>query len=255
MLSLEIRMMLVASVLAIVLGLAGVVALGSGVAKAQEGEPQPEDGMLEVDPDGPPVPTLFADVNTMDEFFDALDAAGFGPPVLQEIAVSQDWIPVSGAGLLSIEGALVEVYALSAAQAEEAIGNLSGEGAAFQPPANATIWRGVEFILVLRDAPSQPDVEGVISSIVGPPALLTIAGPPLILPPPAVPGADDGDSLNPAATSSPTAPEALPATGNGGVDKNGSGSTGAIALAIGVVSALGVAVAGTMIRRRRTERV
>ena len=81
MLSLEIRLMVVASVLAIVLGLAGVAVLGSGVARAQEPQPQPqpEDGVLEVDPDGPaPQPVLFGDVSTTDDFFAALDAAGFG---------------------------------------------------------------------------------------------------------------------------------------------------------------------------------
>lgn len=256
MLSLEIRSMLVAGLLAIIVGVAGIVLLGGGVAEAQEGEPQPqpEDGVVDVEPDVDPQPTLFGDVNTLDDFFDALDTAGYGPVVLQEIAVTQPWIPVPGAGLLALEGALVEVYALSAADAELAIGNLSGDGAAFQPPANATIWRGLEFILVLRDAPSQLDVQDVISSIVGGPALLTIAGPPL-LPPPAVPGADDSDSLNPVAISADGAPEALPATGNGGVAKDGSGSVAAIALAVSVVSAIGVAGAAATIRRRRSERI
>ncbi len=258
MLSIEIRLMAVASVLAIVLGLAGVAVLGSGVARAQEPQPQPqpEDGMLEVDPDGPaPQPVLFGDVSTTDDFFDALDAAGFGPLALQEIAVTQPWIPMPGAGLLSLEGALVEVYALSVADAELAIGNLSGENSTFQPPANVTIWRGLEFILVLRDAPSQPAVESLISSIVGGPALLTIAGPAPFLPPPAVPGADDGDSLIPDAVSHTAAPEALPATGNGGVAKDGSGSVAAIALALGVVGAVGVSLAAFGLRRRRAERV
>ena len=258
MLSLEIRLMVVASVLAIVLGLAGVAVLGSGVARAQEPQPQPqpEDGVLEVDPDGPaPQPVLFGDVSTTDDFFAALDAAGFGPLALQEIAVTQPWIPMPGAGLLALEGALVEVYALSAADAELAIGNLSGDGAAFQPPANVTIWRGLEFILVLRDAPSQPDVEDVISSIVGGPALLTIAGPPLILPPPTVPGADDGDSLVPVAIADTAAPEALPATGTGGLDDNGAGSLGAITLAVSVMSVSGLSLVAFWLRRRRTERV
>ena len=256
MLSLEIRSMLVASLVAIIVGVAGIVIFGGGVAVAQEGEPQPqpEDGVVDVEPDGPPEPTLFGDVSTLDDFFDALDSSGHGPLVLQEIAVTQPWIAVPSAGLLSLDGALVEVYALSADQADEAIGNLSGDGAAFQPPANATIWRGLEFILVLRDAPSQLDVQDVISSIVGGPALLTIAGPPL-LPPPAVPGADDSDSLNPVAISADGAPEALPATGNGGVAKDGSGSVAAIALALGAVGAVGVSLAAFRLRRRRSERI
>jgi hypothetical protein len=257
MLSLEIRLMVVASVLAIVLGLAGVAVLGSGVARAQEPEPEPrpENGVVEVDPDGPaPQPVLFGDVSTTDDFFDALDAAGFGPLALQEIAVTQPWIPMPGAGLLALEGALVEVYVLSAADVELAIGNLAGENAAFQPPVNATIWRGLEFILVLRDAPSQPDVEDLINSIIGMPALLTIGNPPMFLPPP-VPAADDGDSLIPVAIADTAAPEALPATGNGGVAKDGSGSVAAIALALGAVGAVGVSLAAFRLRRRRTERV
>ena len=212
-----------------------------------------EDGVLEVDPDGPQ-PVLFGDVSTMDDVFNALDAAGYGPVALQEIAVILPWIPVPSAGVLLLDGASVEVFALSAAQAEEAIGNILGEGATFQPPANATVWRGLEFVLVLRDAPSQPDVEDLINSIVGMPALLTIAGPLLFLPPP-VPAADDGDSLVPVAIADTAAPEALPATGNGGLDGNGAGSVTAIALAASVVGIAGLSLSVFAVRRRRTARI
>ena len=59
MLSLEIRSMLVASLVAIIVGVAGIVVLGGGVAVAQEGEPQPqpEDGVVDVEPDVDPQPT------------------------------------------------------------------------------------------------------------------------------------------------------------------------------------------------------
>lgn len=250
MLRIEVRSLLAAGALALVVGLLSVAVLGSGVATAQEApEPKPETGerTVDEDPDGRPQPTLFGDVNTLDDLFDALDEADLGPLALQEIAVMQPWIAVASAGVLVLEGAQVEVYALSVVEAEEAIGNLSGENASFQPPANVTIWRGLEFILILRDAPANPTVEALISNIVGSPALLTIAGP---LPPPVVPGSDDDASTGPVAIEDPPAPEALPATGSGGVADGGTMSALAIAVLAVVGGSLGLVMTTLAVRRR-----
>ena len=76
---------------------------------------------------------------TLAAFFDAVVEAGFGPLTLQEIAVTQPWISVPNAGVLILDGAQAEVYAISAAQVDEAIDNISGRTASFQPPANATV--------------------------------------------------------------------------------------------------------------------
>lgn len=130
---------------------------------------------------------------TLGAFLDAVVEAGFGPLQLQEIAVTQPWIPVAGAGILILDGAQAEVYSLSAAQANEAVANISGEAGRFQPPANATVWRGEELIVVLRDAPSHPTIAAALSGILGSPVLATITGPPL--PPPPVGGPGEGAPL------------------------------------------------------------
>lgn len=197
----------------------------------EEREPGPVEG---------PMPVLFGDVNTLDDFFAALTEAGFGPLALQEIGVVQPWIPVASAGILILDGAQVEVYQLSASEATTAIGNLTGEGAAFQPPANVTIWQGLEFVLILRDAPNQFAVQELITSIVGPIALATIAGLP---PPPPDAGADGDDAVQPEVVADP--PAALPTTGSGGIvgtDSNGvsvwwitAGAGLAVAVALGAV--------------------
>ena len=147
-----------------------------------------------VDPDGGSEDGEVTGVQppTLAAFFDAVVEAGFGPLTLQEIAVMQPWIPVPGAGILILDGAQAEVYALSAAQAEEAIGNISGEAAPFQPPADATVWRGQELIVILRDAPSHPAIEAALSNILGGPVLATITGSPL---PPPVGGPGEGPPL------------------------------------------------------------
>jgi hypothetical protein len=130
---------------------------------------------------------------TLAAFFDAIVEAGFGPLTLQEIAVMQPWIPVPSAGILILDGAQAEVYSLSAEQADEAIDNISGEAASFQPPANATVWRGEQLIVILREAPNHPAVEAALTSMLGSPVLATIAGSPL--PPPPVGGPGEGAPL------------------------------------------------------------
>ena len=200
--------------------------------------------------EGEPRPTLFADVNTSADFFAALEAGGYGPLAQQEIGVLTAWIPVISDGILILEGASIEVYSTTAAQAEEAMGNISGEGGAFQPPANATVWRGLEFILILRDAPNQAAVEELITSIVGSPTLATIATGPLPLPPPA----DGGDGTD-TPTAEPDPPMALPASGSGGladVDLAGGGSNDVPLWVIVMASALAAAGLAGVLRLETT---
>ncbi len=184
--------------------------------------------------------------SSLGDFFDEIVAAGFGPLVLQEIAIIQPWIPVPSAGILVLDGAQAEVYSLSVVEAEQAIGNISGDGAPHQPPANTTVWRGLELIVVLQDAPNHPGVEAALSRILGSPVLATIAGglPPGI-------GGDDGAVPEPAADEETVDnPAILPATGSGGLADDGAGSGfERVLLTAGVATAL--TVAGLLARRRR----
>ena len=220
------------------------VVAGVGVALALVAAVVATGSLARVEAQEEPTPVLFGDVNTVDEFFAALTDSGFGPLALQEIGVIQPWIPVPSAGILVLEGAQVEVYQLTAAEAEEAIGNLTGDDAAFQPPANATVWRGLEFVLILQDAPNQSAVEQLISSIVGPPALLTIAGP-LPLPLPEPDAGADGDAADQPDAAVADPPAALPASGSGGLGSTDADGT----LVWWIVAGVGLAVVaglGTM---------
>ncbi|PZC44641.1 MAG: hypothetical protein DK306_001754 [Chloroflexi bacterium] len=235
--------------------LMGLLALGLMIGAGFAAGPVLADSHLEPpaeepDADGPQ-PTSFADVHTSADFLAALANGGYGPLALQEIGVLTPWIPVVSDGILVLEGASIEVYSMTAAQAEEALGNISGEGGAFHPPANATIWRGLEFILILRDAPNQAAVEALITSIVGPPALATIATGPLPLPPPAG-GGDDGTD---APRAEPDPPMALPASGSGGladVDLAGAGSNDVPLWVIVMASALAAAGVAGVVRLETT---
>ena len=154
---------------------------------------------------------------SLGDFLDAVVEAGFGPLQLQEIAVTQSWIPVAGAGILILDGAQAEVYSLSAAQADEAIANISGDASAFLLPANATVWRGEELIVILREAPSHPAVEAALINILGSPVLATITG--------GIPPATGGDDVavpEPAAGEEGDGPVLLPNTGSGGLADAGS---------------------------------
>ncbi|MCZ6545791.1 MAG: CHRD domain-containing protein [Chloroflexi bacterium] len=184
---------------------------------------------------------------SLDAFLEAVVAAGFGPLQLQEIAVTQPWIPVPGAGILILDGAQAEVYSLSAVQAEQAIGNISGEASAFQPPANAAVWRSLELIVILRDAPSNSPVAAALFNILGSPVLATITGGG----PPPPSGGDDGAVPDPdTGEESVDRPVALPNTGTGGLAEDGPGSGLALSLlATGIaVTAL---LAGLSLWRRR----
>lgn len=194
------RRALLTTLLALGLVLGATFAAPAAVRADSHLEPRDE----ETGEEEGPQPTLFADVNTSADFFAALEAGGYGPLALQEIGVLTPWIPVVSDGILILEGASVEVYSMTEAEAEAAIGNITGDDASFQPPTDATVWRGPAFILILQDAPNQAAVEALITSIVGPPALATIAGP---LPPP--PPDDDGAGTD--------APVALPIVGSGGL--------------------------------------
>ena len=145
-------------------GLAALLVAGVAVASfwpdgrvaAQEGEEEPTEMEVERPPEEPDGDeTIQSDLS---DVLQALEDAGL-PGALQEIAVQQPWIPVPGAGILALNGASAEVYVLSVVEAEQAIGNISGENAAFQPPANATIWRQLTMIVILQDAPSHPEIE------------------------------------------------------------------------------------------------
>ncbi len=192
------------------------------------------------DPPGPPPLSL-------DAFLEAVVDAGFGPLQLQEIAVTQPWIPVPSAGVLILAGAQAEVYSLSAAQAEQAINNISGEAPAFQPPANATVWRSLELIVILRDAPSNSVIEAALFNILGPPVLATITGG---VPPPPGSGEDDGAVPEPTTGESVDAPELLPNTGNGGLAGDGQGS-GLVLSLLAAGIAVTASLAGLTLRRRR----
>jgi len=127
---------------------------------------------------------------------------------------------------------------------EAARAEFAGDEADFQPPANATVWRGLEFVLVLRDAPNQSEIEQLISSIVWSPALLTIAGAlPLPLP---LPTPDAGTDDQPVAVADP--PAALPASGSGGLgapDSDGTPVWWIIAsVSLSVVAGLGAVLRG-----------
>ena len=205
-------------------GLAALLVAGVAVASfwpdgrvaAQEGEEEPTEMEVERPPEEPDGDeTIQSDLS---DVLQALEDAGL-PGALQEIAVQQPWIPVPGAGILALNGASAEVYVLSVVEAEQAIGNISGENAAFQPPANATIWRQLTMIVILQDAPSHPEIEQTLTSILGSPVLATIAGPPF--PGPGGPPGMDGDAVE-----EPVAemPEALPASGSGGLADTDAGT-------------------------------
>ncbi len=177
------------------------------------------------------------------DFLDDLAAAGV-PVLLQEIAVIQPWIPVPSAGVLVLDGAEAEVYALSAPEAELAIGNISGDNAAFQPPANATVWRATELIVILREAPSHPAAERTLTGILGSPLLATIAGG---VPPTG--GTDTGAVEEPVVDEAGGSPGALPNTGSGGVaDDPGAGPRAAWPAGIAVVVALLAGLAWVRVR-------
>ena len=186
---------------------------------------------------------------SLDAFLDAVVAAGFGPLQLQEIAVTQPWIPVPGVGILILDGAEAEVYALSADQAEEAIGNISGEASVFhQPPANATVWRSLELIVILRDAPSNSTVEAALDNILGFSVVATITG---IPPPPPTSGGDDGAVPEPdTGEESVDRPVALPNTGTGGLAEDGPGS-GLVPSLLAAGIAVTALLAGLSLWRRR----
>lgn len=143
-----------------------------------------------------------------------------------------------------MDGAQAEVYSLSAVQAEQAIGNISGEASAFQPPANAAVWRSLELIVILRDAPSNSPVAAALFTILGFPVLATITGG---VPPPTS-GGDDGAVPEPTTgEESVDASMLLPNTGSGGLalDRPGSG------LALSLLAAGFAATAGLTLWRRR----
>ena len=186
---------------------------------------------------------------SLDAFLDAVVAAGFGPLQLQEIAVTQPWIPVPGAGILILDGAQAEVYSLSAVQAEQAIGNISGEASAFQPPANAAVWRSLELIVILRDAPSNSPVAAALFNILGSPVLATITGG--VPPPPPTSGGDDGAVPEPdTGEESVDGPVALPNTGSGGLADAAPGSGLARSL-LGAGIAVAMLLVGLIVWRRR----
>lgn len=185
---------------------------------------------------------------SLDAFFDALDAAGV-PVILQEIAVTRPRIPVPSAGILVLDDAQAEVYSLTALEAEVAIANISGENAAFQPPANATLWRATELIVILLDAPSHPGADLTLSGILGSPILATITGGGL---PPPVIGTDVDEVEEPTGDDSSGSPVALPATGSGGLAAD-EGWDQRTALAAALVAAVvGLVVLLAVTRSRQT---
>ena len=161
------------------------------------------------------------------ELLGLLSAAGFDP-ALQEIATTRPWIPVSAAGVLVVAGGRAEVYELDSPQAV---------GAALDQfpglTANVTIWGSGSLIVILLDAPDSPAAEEALFSVLGGPAIATIAG---LIPPPEVPA---------------EAPDALPDTGSGGLAADGGGSSGWIwaLLAAGLTLGAGLAVRRTLPRR------
>ena len=213
----------------------------SGLAlDSVRGAPLPPDATPRAD--GPrggpetPVRVLEPSVGTVAEFLVALEAAGF-PSTLQEIALRRPEIGVPSAGQVQIAGATIEVYDLgTAAAAEDLLGALRGETVV--PAGNVTYWVGGQIAVVLTNAPANPDVEQIITNVVGSPAVLTITGPPPILP-------GSGDDI----AADGVMPEILPTTGSGGVAEDHTAP--AIALWAGVGAALLTVLVLTLGLRRR----
>lgn len=202
------------------------------------GRPSERPEPFEEEPDGP-VLVLKPGAGTVSEFLDGLDAAGV-PAALREIAITRAEIPVSSAGQIGADGTTIEVYDLgSEAAAEMLLNALRSEGSVLS--ANVTYWVAGQIAVVLTEAPSHPDLESTISSIVGPPALLTIA----TLPPPST-DTSGGDGA--------VVPEVLPSTGTGGVGEPSSGISAWLWVAISggftLLVAVGLMATGLRLSRR-----
>ncbi len=187
-----------------------------------------------------PLPIINPTAGTVSEFLDALDEAGL-PTALQEIAILRPEIGVPGAGQIPVDGSLIQIIDLgSVAAGEELVNALRSEGAVLS--ANVTYWVSGQIAVVLTEAPSNPSVEQTLSGILGSPVLLTIASPP-----PLLPGSDGDDAAD---QTGEVTPEALPATGDGGIGEDGGDVS--VWVWIGVVfgvAALTVVAALSMRRR------
>lgn len=184
-----------------------------------------------------PVLVLEPSVGTVAEFLAALEAAGL-PSALQGIGILRPEIGVPSVGQVQLDGATIEVYDLgSVAAAEDLVNSLRGETVVLA--GNVTYWVGGQIAVVLTNAPANPDVQQIITSIVGSPVLLTITGPTPILP-------DTGDDT----ATDGLVPETFPATGSGGLAEDDDSP--AIALWAGVGAALLTALVLTLgLWRRR----
>lgn len=202
------------------------------------GRPTERPEPFEEEPDGP-ILVLEPGVGTVSEFLAGLEATGV-PAALREIALTRAEIPVSSAGQIGADGTTIEVYDLGSAAAGEMLLNaLRSEGSVLS--ANVTYWVAGQIAVVLTEAPSHLDLQDTISSIVGPPALLTIA----TLPPPSTDtSGGDGELV----------PEVLPSTGTGGVGDRSSGISAWLWVAISggftLLVAVGLMAAGSRLSRR-----